>query len=64
MSDEYLIVTEDIPANGGTVYAYRVGDRITKEAVEENGLQEYVSAPSSKTAKTAVAEAAGAKKES
>lgn len=62
MSDEYLVVTEDIPV--GTVYAYRAGDRITKEAVEANNLQDYVSSPSSKTAKTAVAEATGVKKES
>lgn len=63
MSDEYLQVTEDIPF--GAVFAYRKGDRITKEAVEENGWQDYVAAPSSKAAKTAVAEATGTvKKES
>lgn len=61
MSDEYLIVTEDIPV--GTVYAYRVGDRITKEAVEANNLQDYVSSPTSKAAKSAVAEATATPKE-
>ena len=60
MSDEYLTVTEDIP--WGSVFAYRKGDRITKEAVEANDWQDYVSTPSSKTAKAAVAEAT--KKES
>lgn len=62
MSDEYLIVTEDIPV--GTVYAYRVGDRITKEVVEANNLQDYVAGPSTKAAKTAVAEATSAPKDS
>jgi hypothetical protein len=63
MSDD-LIVTADIPANNGTVYAYRTGDRITKDAVETNGWHDYVSGASSKAAKSAVAEATGAKKES
>lgn len=63
MSDEYLIVTADIPANSGTVYAYRAGDRITKEAVEQNGWHDYVAGPSSKAAKTAVAEATATPKE-
>lgn len=60
MSDELLVVTEDIPF--GAVYAYRKGDRITKDAVELNGWQDYVSGPSTKTAKTAVAEATGTPK--
>lgn len=65
MSDEYLIVTADIPANNGTVYAYRAGDRITREAVEANDWQDYVASPSTKAAKTAVADAtATTKKES
>lgn len=59
MSDEYLIVTEDIPF--GNVFAYRKGDRITKDAVEKNEWQDYVATPSSKTAKTAVAEATATK---
>jgi hypothetical protein len=63
MSDEYLIVTEDIPANQGTVYAYRAGDRITRDAVEANGWHDYVATPSSKAAKTAVAEATATTKE-
>jgi hypothetical protein len=62
MSEDLLIVTQDIPF--GSVYAYRVGDKITREAVEANGWQDYVATPSSKTAKTAVAEATGEKKES
>lgn len=61
MSDEMLIVTTDIPF--GSVFAYRAGDKITRDAVEQNGWQDYVATPSSKTAKTAVAEAAGTKKE-
>lgn len=61
MSDEYLIVTEDIAVNSGTVYAYRAGDRITKEAVEQNGWQDYVSMP--KAAKSAVAEATATTRE-
>lgn len=62
MSDELLVVTADIPF--GAVYAYRVGDRITRDAVEQNGWQDYVAGPSSKAAKTAVAEATGTSKES
>lgn len=42
MSEEYLTVTSDIPF--GSVFAYRVGDRITKSAVEENGWHDYVAA--------------------
>lgn len=42
MSDEMLTVTADIPF--GNVFAYRVGDRITKDAVEANGWQDYVEA--------------------
>ena len=61
MSEEYLTVIEDIPF--GAVYAYRKGDRVTQDAVEANGWQDYVAAPSTKTAKTAVADATGAKKE-
>lgn len=45
MSDEYLIVTADIPANSGTVYAYRAGDRITRSAVEANKWHDYVDMP-------------------
>jgi hypothetical protein len=50
---EQLVVTQDIPFNGGTVYAYRVGDSITREAVEANGWQDYVAGPATK--KTAAA---------
>lgn len=57
MSDENLVVTEDIPF--GAVFAYRKGDRITKDAVEQNGWQDYVAGSSTKAAKTAVASAAG-----
>lgn len=42
MSEEYLTVTSDIPF--GSVYAYRVGDRIAKSAVEANDWQDYVEA--------------------
>ena len=59
MSEETLIVTADIPF--GSVYAYRVGDHITKAAVEENGWQDYV-ATEKAAAKAAAADAA--KKES
>lgn len=62
MSDEYLTVTEDIPF--GTVYAYRAGDKITREAVEANNWHDYVAGSSTKAAKTAVADATGTKKES
>jgi hypothetical protein len=62
MSEEYLTVIEDIPF--GNVFAYRKGDRITKAAVEENKWQDYVSGPTTKAAKTAVADATGASKES
>ena len=61
MSDEYLTVIADIPF--GAVYAYRAGDRITKDAVEENGWHDYVAGSSTKAAKTAVAEATATPKE-
>src|SRR5690349_2108241 len=59
MSD--LIATQDIPFGdpGRGVYAYRKGDRVSAEAVKEHGWQEYVSGPSSKSAKDALAEASG-----
>jgi len=60
MSD-LLRVTRDIPF--GAVYAYRVGDVVTREAVEANGWQDYVATPSTKAAKTAVADATGTSKE-
>jgi len=41
---EQLVVTADIPFGKSGVYAYRVGDRITPEAVEANGWQDYVQA--------------------
>lgn len=53
MSDE-LVVIQDIPFNGGTVYAYRVGDSITREAVEANDWQDYVAGPATKAAKQVV----------
>lgn len=61
MSDD-LVVTQDIPYNNGTVYAYRAGDKISREVVEANDWQDFVSSPASKTAKAAVAEATGAEK--
>lgn len=63
MNDELLIVTEDIPFNGGTVYAYRAGDKISRDAVEANGWHDYVAGPSTKAAKTAVADATATTKE-
>lgn len=59
MSDELLTVTRDIPF--GAVFAYRAGDKITREAVEANNWQDYVSEPK-KT--TAAASAPATKKES
>lgn len=63
MSDD-LVVTQDIPFNNGTVYAYRAGDRISREVVEANEWQDYVAGPSTKAAKAAVAEATGPEKKS
>lgn len=57
MSEDYLIVTEDIPF--GAVFAYRKGDRITKDAVEENHWEDYVASPTTKAAKAVVADAGG-----
>lgn len=50
-----LVVTSDIPAGdpGRGVFAYRAGDRISKEAVEENGWEEYVASPKTKAAQQA-----------
>lgn len=39
---EQLVVTSDIPFGSSGVYAYRVGDRITPEAVDANGWGDYV----------------------
>lgn len=61
MSDDLLTVIQDIPF--GSVHAYRVGDKISREAVEANNWQDYVATPSSKTAKNAVADATGENKE-
>jgi hypothetical protein len=52
MSD--LIVISDIPF--GSAYAYRRGDVITKEAVEANGWQDYVTGRSTKAAREALGE--------
>ena len=49
MSDD-LVVTQDIPFNNGTVYAYRAGDKISRDVVEANDWQDYVATPTSKTA--------------
>lgn len=50
-----LVVTSDIPFGdpGRGVYAYRAGDRITKEAVEENGWEDHVASPKTKAAQQA-----------
>ena len=57
MSDKHLTVTQDIPF--GSVYAYRVGDKILESAVEANGWQDYVASPTSKAAKEATAATTG-----
>jgi hypothetical protein len=59
MSDELLTVTKDIPF--GAVFAYRVGDKVSADAVKANKWEDYVATSSSKTAKAAVADATGAK---
>ncbi|MFI5839454.1 hypothetical protein ACIA8K_07040 [Catenuloplanes sp. NPDC051500] len=55
------IVTSDIPAGdpGRGVYAYRVGDKVSADAVTANGWEDYVASPSSKAGQTAAATAAG-----
>lgn len=59
MSD--LIVTADIPFGdpGRGVFAYRVGDKVSEEAVKENGWEDYVASPSTKAARQAVADVTG-----
>ena len=47
MSDD-LVVTQDIPFNNGTVYAYRAGDKISRDVVEANDWQDYVAMPAAK----------------
>ena len=51
----HLVVTDDIPYGdpGRGVFAYRAGDRITKEAVEANGWEDYVASPRTKAAQQA-----------
>jgi hypothetical protein len=51
MSDDFAVVTSDIPF--GAVYAYRKGDKIRTAAVEQNGWGDYVAAPDSKEAREA-----------
>lgn len=60
MSSEYLTVTADIPF--GSAFAYRVGDKVHKDAVEANGWQDYVASPTSKAAKEATSAATGEEK--
>lgn len=45
------IVTSDIPF--GSVYAYRRGDTIEDDAVEQNKWQDYVANPGTKAAREA-----------
>ena len=61
-----LVVTQDIPFGdpGRGVFAYRVGDKVSEDAVKANKWQDYVSAENTQAAKTAVAEATTAAKES
>lgn len=56
-----LVVTQDIPFGdpGRGVYAYRVGDTVSEDAVKDNNWQDYVSGPNTEAAKNAVAEATG-----
>lgn len=58
------VATSDIPFGdpGRGVYAFRAGDRVPEHLVQVNGWEDYVAAPSSKTAKQAVASAAGEEK--
>lgn len=51
MSDELLVVKQDIPF--GAVYAYRVGDKVTAEAVKANKWEDYVESPKSTPAPAA-----------
>jgi hypothetical protein len=51
MADEYLIVTSDIPF--GSAYAYRRGDKIKKDAVEQNDWQDYVASAGTKAGREA-----------
>lgn len=51
MSDDYKVVTADIPF--GSVYAYRRGDKILAQAVEENDWHDYVAGPNTKEARKA-----------
>jgi hypothetical protein len=60
VSEKFLTVTQDIPF--GTVFAYRKGDKIAESAVEANGWQDYVAAPSTKAAKEAASAASGEEK--
>lgn len=52
MSDTRRVVIADIPF--GSVYAYRVGDKIEEDAVKANGWDDYVAAPTTKAAKEAL----------
>lgn len=54
MSDSHKVVVQDIPFNNGNVFAYRVGDKITAEAVQQNGWDDYVTGPNTKEAKQAL----------
>ena len=56
-----LVAISDIPFGdpGRGVYAYRAGDKVSEEAVKENGWQDYVSGQNTEAAKSAVAEATG-----
>ncbi|GAB7039704.1 MULTISPECIES: hypothetical protein [Catenuloplanes] len=55
------IVTSDIPFGdpGRGVFAYRVGDKVSEDAVKANGWEDYVASPSSKAGQHAAAAAAG-----
>jgi len=59
VSDDTLVVVQDIPFNNGTVYAYRVGDTVSREVVEANQWEEYVARPATKAAKEATAGTSG-----
>lgn len=56
-----LVVTQDIPFGdpGRGVYAYRVGDKVSEDAVKANKWEAYVASENTQAANSAVAEATG-----
>lgn len=56
-----FVATSDIPFGdpGRGVYAFRKGDRVSAELVEENGWQDFVSGAGTKAGQQAVTEVTG-----